>query len=67
MVKDSGKRVTVKLPVPVYDQARKLSAIVSRLGWKAFGIDREDPATLIAIFEESVNLLTERAKTAERK
>ncbi len=55
------KRITVKLPVSVYDRARELSTHASQHGWTALGSKRDDLPTLTAIIEEGINLLMARA------
>ena len=60
MAKD--KRITVKLPSTVYEQARELSALASKHGWSALGVNRDDPPMLTAIFEEAIKQLALRAK-----
>jgi hypothetical protein len=47
--------------------ARELSALASKHGWSALGVDREDLPTMVAIIEEAVNLLAARAKTKGKK
>ena len=60
-------RQTVALPGPIMDTARELSALASKHGWSALGVDREDPPTMVAIIEEAVKLLAARAKTRGKK
>ena len=60
-------RQSVALPGPVIGLARELSALASKHGWSALGIDREDPPTMVAIIEEAVKLLAARAKPRGKK
>ncbi len=60
-------RTSVKLPTEVWNKARELSAMASKHGWSALGVDREDPPTITAIFEEAITLLASRAKTKGSK
>jgi hypothetical protein len=60
-------RQTVALARRVVEKARELSAFTSKNGWASLGIDREDPATMSAIFEEGLNLLATRMKTKGKK
>jgi hypothetical protein len=57
-------RLSVALPRDISDKARQLSALASKHGWAVFGVDREDPPTMTAIFEEAINVLAARAKKA---
>jgi hypothetical protein len=54
--------MSVALPRDVSDKARELSALASKHGWALFGVDRDDPPTMTAIFEEAINQLAARAK-----
>jgi len=56
----------VKLPTEVCDKARELSAAASKNGWSALGVDRTDPPTITALFEEAINVLGARLKTRGR-
>ena len=60
-------RRTVALATPVVERARELSALTSRHGWASLGIDRDDPATMSAIFEEGLKLLAARLKAKGKK
>jgi hypothetical protein len=60
-------RQTVALASKVVEKARSLSALTSKHGWASLGIDREDPATMSAIFEEALNLLAARSKVKGKK
>lgn len=62
MAKESG-RMSVKMPTAVWEKARELSALASKHGWSALGVNRDDPPLINAIFEEAINLLAARAKT----
>ncbi len=55
-------RTSVAISKGVAKKAKELSALASKHGWTALGIDREDPPTLTAIFEEAINVLAARAK-----
>lgn len=62
----SGKRsdrATVSLPVDVVESARELSALASKNGWAALGVDRSDPPTITAIFEEAIRTLARAHRT----
>jgi hypothetical protein len=56
-----SERSNVSLPASVLEKARKLSALASQHGWIALGVNRADPATITAIFEEAINGLAGRA------
>lgn len=60
-------RQTVALASRVVEKARELSAHASKHGWTSLGIEREDPATMSAIFEEGLNLLAARMKPKGKK
>jgi hypothetical protein len=60
-------RQTVKLPTPVMDRARELSGLASKHGWAAFGVDRDDPPTMTAIFDEATRLMAARLKVKGSK
>jgi hypothetical protein len=60
-------RQTVALARRVVEKARELSAHTSKHGWTSLGIEREDPATMSAIFEEGLNLLAARIKSKGKK
>jgi hypothetical protein len=60
-------RQTVALASRVVEKARALSALTSKHGWASLGIDREDPATMSAIFEEALNLLAARSRVKGKK
>ena len=60
-------RQTVALPIEAMDKARQLSALASKHGWSALGVDREDLPTLSAILEEAINHFAARAKLSGRK
>lgn len=51
------------LPSHVVDTARELSALASKHGWAAFGVDRDDLPTITAIFDEAVKAFATRLKT----
>jgi hypothetical protein len=55
-------RTSVALPKEIVDKARALSALASKNGWAALGIDRDDPPTITAIFEQAIESLAARAK-----
>jgi hypothetical protein len=61
-MKKKRDRQTVALPSHVTEKARELSSLASQHGWSAFGVKRDDPATITAIFEEAINLLAARFK-----
>jgi len=61
-----SERTSVKLPTEVCDKARELSAAASKNGWSALGVDRTDPPTITALFEEAINVLGARLKTRGR-
>ena len=60
-------RRSIALPKTVLEKARELSALASKNGWVALGIDRDDPATITAIFEQAIDSLAERAAGSRRK
>jgi hypothetical protein len=67
---DMGKRsdrLSVALPREISERARELSALASKHGWSALGVDRDDPPTITAIFEEAINVLASRAKVKSNK
>ncbi|HEX4352784.1 MAG TPA: hypothetical protein VHZ95_07725 [Polyangiales bacterium] len=55
------------LPREISERARELSALASKHGWSALGVDRDDPPTITAIFEEAINVLASRAKVKSNK
>ncbi len=55
-------RTSVAIARRVAKKAKELSALASQHGWSVFGIERADPPTLTAIFEEAINVLAARAK-----
>lgn len=59
---DRMDRTSVAIPREVAKKAKELSALASQYGWSVFGIERDDPPTLTAIFEEAINVLAARAK-----
>jgi hypothetical protein len=64
---DRMDRTSVAIPREVAKRAKALSALASKYGWSALGIDRDDPPTLTAIFEEAINVLAARAKPPRSK
>jgi hypothetical protein len=60
-------RQSVALPGQVSRKARQLSALASKHGWSALGIDRDDPPTITAIFEAAIDELAARVKTKGSK
>lgn len=60
-------RQTVALPSHIADKARELSGLVSKHGWSSFAVNRDDPATITAIFDEAINLLAARFKAKGAK
>lgn len=60
-------RASIALPKTILEKARELSALVSKNGWVAIGIDRDDPATITAIFEQAIDSLAERAAAAKAR
>lgn len=60
-----SERTSVALPKTIVAKARALSALVSKNGWIALGIDREDPATLTAIFEQAIDNLAGLARPSK--
>lgn len=54
--------VTVKVPKQAREQADKLIQILSKEGWKHFGINRDDPPTLGAVIEEGIRSLERAAR-----
>jgi hypothetical protein len=56
------ERQAVKLPMHVIEKARELSGLASKHGWAAFGVNRDDPATVTAIFDEAISLFASRFK-----
>lgn len=60
-------RLTVALARRVVEKARELSAHASMHGWVSLGVERDDPATMSAIFEEGLNLLVARMKGKGKK
>ena len=63
MAKDNKPpdRMAIKMNRVTVERVRELSAIVARVGWQSLGIDRDDPATMTAVIEASVDLLFARA------
>jgi hypothetical protein len=59
-------RTSVALPKEIAQKARDLSALASKHGWAALGVDRDDPPTITAIFEAAIDVLAARAKTRHR-
>lgn len=55
----------MKIPDDVHDELRRLSALVAKHGWLAFGIDRDDPPTQTAVISEAIRQLAARL-TAKR-
>lgn len=55
-------RLAIKMSREIVEKARTLSELVARRGWEALGIDRSDPATITAVTEAAIDLLTECAK-----
>jgi hypothetical protein len=60
-------RQTVALSARVVEKARGLVAFTSKYGWNALGIDRDDPATMSAVFDEALCLLEARMKAKGKK
>lgn len=60
-------RQVVALARPLVEKAREMSSHISRHGWASLDIDRDDPATMTAIFEEGLKLLATRMKAKGRK
>ena len=56
------ERLAIKMSREIVEKARALSELVARKGWDALGIDRSDPATITAVTEAAIDVLTERAK-----
>jgi hypothetical protein len=64
---DRSNRAVVGMSKTVYERARELSAIASQHGWSALGVERTDPPTIGAIFEEAIELLAGRVKKTRAK
>ena len=60
-------RQSVALASRVVEKARALSEFASKYGWASLGIDRNDPATMSAIFDEALTLLEARMKAKGKK
>lgn len=58
--------MTVKLPTEAWEKARELSAYASKHGWAAFGIDRDDPPTIQAMFDAAIEVLAARIKKSKK-
>ena len=55
-------RSVVSISNDVYEQAKEISALTSQYGWDVLDIQRSDPPTLSAIFNEALKLLAARSK-----
>ena len=66
-MKKRSDRQSVALPRDISEKAKELSAFASKHGWAALGVDREDPPTITAIFEEAINILASRSKAKSNR
>lgn len=60
--KPKQSRSVVSIANGVYEKAKELSKLASQHGWQVFGVDRDDPPTIGAMFDEGIKLLAARLK-----
>ena len=58
---------TVRLTIDVHRQAKDILQALSRNGWASFGIDRNDPPSMLGVVEEAIRALAARNKVKGAK